>query len=172
LPSNPKRFLLDCADLVGGPMRRREEIVETQVRRLRSVVRHVYDRVPYYRSRFRRAGVSPDDIRGLEDLSAIPITSKADLQPLSVRDTVAAGIDPDSLLTRHTSGSTGEPLEVRRSLREERLLLAYRLRAFFDWGLRLRDRRSFVGLYPPGSPLLEETPLWARAGLLRRQSIH
>ena len=62
----------------------REEVLAFQDQQLRRLVAHAYERVLYYRKLFDRQGLKPQDIRGREDLSAIPITSKRELQALPV----------------------------------------------------------------------------------------
>ena len=58
----------------------RDELAALQLERLRSTVRHAYENVPFYRSRFDAAGVDPDDCRSLDDLAALPFTTKEDLR--------------------------------------------------------------------------------------------
>ncbi len=58
----------------------RDRLRALQGERLRASVARAYERVPLYRQRFDEAGVSPDDIRGLDDLSKLPFTVKSDLR--------------------------------------------------------------------------------------------
>jgi phenylacetate-CoA ligase len=58
----------------------RKELQRLQLERLQSVVRRVYNLVPFYRKRFEEAGVKPGDIRHLEDISKLPFTVKNDLR--------------------------------------------------------------------------------------------
>jgi len=51
-----------------------------QLKRLKNVVKSVYENVPFYRQAFCSAGIKPDDISSLEDISRLPTTSKADLR--------------------------------------------------------------------------------------------
>ncbi len=113
-------------------------------RRLSRIVQHAYNNVPYYRRHFDQHGLRPDEVRSLDDLERVPLTSKQDLQAQPVRDTLAAGQRPEGLIARWTEGSTGTPFTVRRTLFEELLLNAFRLRAFRWGGMRIRDRRLFV----------------------------
>ena len=46
----------------------RERLEALQLGRLQATVMEVYERVPFFRGSFDRAGVRPSDIRGLEDL--------------------------------------------------------------------------------------------------------
>jgi phenylacetate-CoA ligase len=43
---------------------------------LRETVRIAFDSVPFYRDRLEAGGIAPDDVRGVEDLPRIPITTK------------------------------------------------------------------------------------------------
>ncbi|RLI16354.1 phenylacetate--CoA ligase, partial [Candidatus Bathyarchaeota archaeon] len=58
----------------------RNKIIELQEERLKKIVRYCYERVPLYRRKFKDAGISPDDINGLDDLAKIPFTFKDDLR--------------------------------------------------------------------------------------------
>jgi phenylacetate-CoA ligase len=51
-----------------------------QVKKLRAIVRHAYENVSFYHSKFRDAGVKPDDVKSVEDLRKMPVTSKTEMQ--------------------------------------------------------------------------------------------
>ncbi|MBO9704360.1 MAG: phenylacetate--CoA ligase, partial [Arthrobacter sp.] len=57
-----------------------DELRALQLDRLKWTLRHAYDNVPHYRKAFDEAGVHPEDLTSLEDLSRFPFTSKADLR--------------------------------------------------------------------------------------------
>ena len=69
------------------------ELRDLQEDKLRRLITHAYDRVPYYRRLFDSAGLKPADIRGLADLVKIPTTSRAQLLELPLKDITARGID-------------------------------------------------------------------------------
>jgi len=118
----------------------REEIVDFQNRHLRRIVMHAYKNIAYYRKLFDSIRLKPQDIRTVDDLSAIPITSKKDLQTVPLKEQVARGVNAGRLITHKTGGSTGEPMVVRRTWIEERLLQAFRRRAMHQFGQRVTDR--------------------------------
>jgi phenylacetate-coenzyme A ligase PaaK-like adenylate-forming protein len=89
----------------------------------------------------RATRVKPSDIRPIAELALIPTSTRRDLQQAEATDLVACGLDPARLLTYRTSGSTGEPLTVRRPWLEERVNSAFRVRTFRDFGVRARDAR-------------------------------
>jgi phenylacetate-CoA ligase len=133
----------------------RADLVRFQQARMRRLVAHAYDAVPYYRALFDRHRIRPDRIRTIADLSLVPMSARRDVQAMRAVDLVARGVDPSRLIAYRTSGSTGEPLTVRRTWIEERLNNLFRLRAFHDLGLRPRDLRVVLwaggGILPSGS---------------------
>jgi len=89
----------------------RDEIVALQTQRLKWSLRHAYDNVPHYRSKFDEKGVHPDDLRELKDLARFPFTTKGDL-----RDNYPFGmfaVPRERLARVHaSSGTTGKPTVV------------------------------------------------------------
>ena len=137
-----------------------------QTRRMRALIRHAYERVPYYRRLFDHARLKPGDIRSLEDLAAIPASQRSDFAGVPEADLVARGVNRRRLLTYPTSGSTGIPMVVRCTTFETRLLQAFRMQAMMRLGLRATDRRSMVRLaMTPSQPgLLERLSLFRSKG--------
>lgn len=94
---------LECMNL--------EDLRKLQGERLAENFRHVYENVEYYRKRCQEAGVTPDDIKGLDDLDKIPFTCKDDL-----RQTYPYGLFavPQSEVVRihASSGTTGKQIVV------------------------------------------------------------
>lgn len=58
----------------------REELQSVQLRRLKDVVSRVYNHVPAYRAKCAKTGVTPLDIRTLDDLRHFPFTVKSDFR--------------------------------------------------------------------------------------------
>ena len=122
----------------------RDQLVAFQNARVRRLVDHAYRNVAYYRGLFDRHGLKPHDIRTVEDLAAVPITSRSDLQALPAEEIIARHVKPESLITRSSSGSSGQPFIVRRTWLEERIHGALALRALHALGLRINDRTCNV----------------------------
>ena len=89
----------------------REQITRWQNERLAATVKRVYDNVPLYRERMDAAGVKPEDIKTIEDLTKLPYTSKQDL-----RDTYPYGmfaVPMEDVVRLHaSSGTTGKQIVV------------------------------------------------------------
>lgn len=87
----------------------REQLRALQRERLKKTVRLVYDNVPMYRARMMEKGVTPDDIREVEDIKYLPFTDKPDLRDQFPYGLFAA---PKSEIVRiqGSSGTTGMPI--------------------------------------------------------------
>lgn len=83
-----------------------EKIRELQDKRLVKQVKHVWDNVPYYRKKMEEKGVTPDDIKGVDDLHKLPFLSKADLRDAYPYGLLAAPLK-DCVRIQSTSGTTG-----------------------------------------------------------------
>lgn len=126
------------------PRASRDDLVAYRNSQLRRLITHAYESVPYYRRLLDQHGVKPRHIRTASDLECIPITSRSALQVVPIEDSVARGVDPAGLIVRHTSGSSGTPVTVRRSWAEERIHGALALRALHSYGLRAFHRHCYV----------------------------
>jgi phenylacetate-CoA ligase len=58
----------------------RGRMLTLQGQRLRATVRHCYENVPFYREKLRKMGLTPDDIKTVDDLAKLPFTYKQDLR--------------------------------------------------------------------------------------------
>jgi len=89
----------------------RNGIKHVQSERLRETVERVYFNVPYYRNKMQEAGLGPESINTIDDLSRLPFTTKHDL-----RDNYPFGLFavPMSEIVRvhASSGTTGKPTVV------------------------------------------------------------
>jgi phenylacetate-CoA ligase len=95
----------------------REALDAIQLRRLQTTVERVYANVPFYRKKFKEAGVSPADIKSLKDLGRLPFTTKQDL-----RDNYPYGMfatPMDHVVRIHSSsGTTGQATVVGYTARD------------------------------------------------------
>ena len=85
----------------------RSEIRKLQSRRLAEQVRFVWDNVPYYRHKMEEKGVTPEDIKGIEDIVKLPFLKKDDLRD-SYPDGLRGVPAKDVVRIHSTSGTTGK----------------------------------------------------------------
>ncbi|GAB4248239.1 MAG: phenylacetate--CoA ligase family protein [Acidobacteriota bacterium] len=112
----------------------RRELDDFHDWRLRELVAHAFETVPFLRKRWEASGVDPSQIRGRQDLERLPLLRKTDYQQAGSRSLSLAA--PGSLVRRRTSGSTGRPFVVTCSLAEDRLLSLLRWRNYGRLGVR------------------------------------
>jgi phenylacetate-CoA ligase len=95
----------------------RDELAALQLERLKWTLKHAYENSIVYRRKFDEAGVHPDDLKTLADLSRFPFTTKSDL-----RDNYPFGMFavPQERISRihASSGTTGKPTVVGYTARD------------------------------------------------------
>ena len=95
----------------------REAIESLQLKRLQQTVERVNATVPFYRESFRKAGITPGDIKTLADLQKLPFTLKQDM-----RDNYPYGlfaVPLEQIVRIHaSSGTTGKPTVVGYTKRD------------------------------------------------------
>lgn len=86
----------------------RDELHALQGERLHDVTARVYNNVPFYYKKMKDLGVTPDDIKTVEDVKYLPFTTKQDL-----RDHYPFGLfavpQSDIVRIHASSGTTGKP---------------------------------------------------------------
>ena len=83
-----------------------EEMKKLQSEKLVKQVKHVYENVPYYRDLMDKKGVTPDDIKSIDDLHKLPFLTKADLRDAYPYGLLAKPLE-DCVRIQSTSGTTG-----------------------------------------------------------------
>ena len=84
----------------------RDQIRAWQNERLVPTVKRVYENVPYYRHLMEEKGVTPDDIRSVDDLHKLPFLTKEDLRKAYPFGLLAVPLS-DCVRIQSTSGTTG-----------------------------------------------------------------
>lgn len=80
---------------------------EIQNERLVKTVKRVYENVPYYRAKMEAAGITPEDIKSVDDLHKLPFVTKDDLREAYPYGLLAAPLS-DCVRIQSTSGTTGK----------------------------------------------------------------
>ncbi len=130
----------------------RDEMQALQSARLVKVVDKVYHNVEFYRKKMQAVGLEPGDIRGIEDLSKLPYTTKTDL-----RDNYPFGLFavPMSEVVRvhASSGTTGKATVVGYTRRDIEIWSECVARAMSQAGITKEDRIQIAygyGLFTGG----------------------
>ncbi len=126
----------------------RKKIDEITWKKLIENVRYAYEHVPYYREQFKKAGITPDDIKTKNDFLKIPITTKKNITLSNLRY-VSDEFKDEKLYTSRTSGSTGEPFVSYFDRRGWSILkFASKYRARSACGFSHKDRFVIIEAMP------------------------
>lgn len=86
----------------------RDELKQVQLERLQASVNRAYEKVAFYKRVFDQEGVSPEDVKSLEDLARLPFTTREDLRDGYPYDAFAVPLR-DVVRIQSSSGTTGAP---------------------------------------------------------------
>lgn len=89
----------------------REELEKLQNERMVETVNHVYNNVPAYKAKMDEKGITPSDIKGIEDLHKLPFVVKDDLRDEYPDGMLALPLE-DCVRIQSTSGTTGRRVVV------------------------------------------------------------
>jgi len=135
-----------------------EELKEYQNEKLRNVIKIAYENIPFYRKIFKERNLSPQDIRGIEDLQKLPFIDKGIVQKnlkifknKSFKGIIAKG---------YTSGTTGSPGVFLRDLRSINFERAAFWRQYRWAGKDIGSRRVTLRGDLICLPEKEKPPFW------------
>lgn len=124
----------------------RDDLANIEIMKFRRVMAFAMENSPLYQEKFKAAGVNPEDINDLRDLSKIPLTEKDQLRqaqenqvPYLYGKTLAT--DAKELSTLHqTSGTTGRPVYVPDTYRSWQWRIEPWTSMLYMMGFRETDR--------------------------------
>jgi len=133
--------------------RSRAAMTRWQAGRLREQVRHAAAHSPFYRRKFKAAGVKPGLIRSLDDLPRLPFTTKDELKDNQATkppwgDLLAVPL-ADVLRVHLTSATTGRPLAFLDTREDWRGFYRSYARSLHAYGVRKTDMVMAAFSYGP-----------------------
>lgn len=125
-----------------------DELLSIQWRKLKKLLDHSYNNVPYYRKKFDESGLKPDDIKSADDYSKLPVLAREDIRN-NRNDLIARNHSRQQLLSKTTSGSTGVPLDFAydRDTYEWHIASASRSDRWAGWDFG--ERELYIWGRPP-----------------------
>jgi phenylacetate-CoA ligase len=119
------RYLQDTERWTPGALR------DLQVGLLRRVLRHAYRHTGFYRNLLDQHGLMPEDFCSIDDLTRLPLLDRGTL--LASIESRTANVPPLPVITKTTSGSSGQPVTVRYNAESRHWRDAIRWRGY-GWG--------------------------------------
>ena len=115
-----------------------DQLRALQLQRLKSVVNWAYPRVELYRKRMEETGLTPGDIRSLDDVRRLPFTTKKDLIDTYPFGLFASSMS-DIVRLHASSGTTGRPIVVAYTQEDISVWAEVMHRSFAACGLHRGD---------------------------------
>jgi len=106
-----KRFHILQQEFSQTERLRKTDLLAYQDEKLRQLIKHAYNTVPYYRRIFDENRLDIGDVKTQNDLVKLPILTKQDIKE-NFKNLISASMKHNRLVFGHTSGTTGSPLEI------------------------------------------------------------
>ncbi len=145
----------------------REKLATYQLKELKRVIKYSYENVPYYNTLLKSNNIKPDDINSISDLNKISIITKNDMR-INTNDLISREYDKSDLIRYSTSGSTGMPLPVYVTQKEDDYRKAKHLRSNIIVGQKPWD--TYVCITTP-SHFGEIPSILRKVGLFSREFV-
>ncbi len=116
----------------------KREIEEVKNRRFRAVVKYAFWKSPFYRKKFKEHGVDIDRIKGVEDITKLPLTVKQELResyPLKM----CCVPKEEIVRVQMSGGTTGQPVIIPYTRGDVERWKELMLRAFHIAGITSKD---------------------------------
>jgi phenylacetate-CoA ligase len=115
----------------------------------RKIIKYAYT-VPVYHKKYKKAGVHPEDIRGIKDITKLPFISKKDIIENFPNDIVPIGYNKNKAQVVCTSGSTGKPVSLYNDFPTTAKGVGILIRELRFFNLHWRKTRSVhIGNFSP-----------------------
>lgn len=115
---------------------------------LRKLVLHAYETVNFYKRLFDNTGLTPNDIKSIEDLGKIPIVDKKVMADYPPKDLLSNLYNINYLIPVKTAGSNGMPFLFYIDHNFDQFRKAQALRPYITNGRRLRDNSVVFSVHP------------------------
>jgi phenylacetate-CoA ligase len=160
------QVLHNWASLQRSQWANRDSLLRLQNQRLRNIVGLAYDKVPFYRQLYQKAGIRPVDVADVQAVSRLPLVTKDQLRAASLEERTAKGTDLSRCRAHSPSGSTGKPLTILEDPTSAAFREALNLRILWAYGVRpldriVRIRMRRMGGIEPLVRLSDRRGLWA-----------
>jgi phenylacetate-CoA ligase len=125
------------------------KLKKLQDNQLKNIVKYA-NTVPLYHDKYKKAGIEPDKIKGIEDIKKLPIISKDDINNYFPDSIISSRIPKEKLISISTSGTTGKSLTIFSDMYDVvRWFFAY-IRILREYEINWRkDRLTIIGDLAP-----------------------
>lgn len=132
-------------DVIQKTRLKKEQIAKYQEKKLKKIVKHSYENVWYYNQLFKKAKITPSDIKSISDLQKIPVSEKEDYRDLPLEKTCAQNYEINNTWKYPSSGTSGIPLP---NPYEQKAMLKQFIHFFvtqLNRGVKITDKQVVIG---------------------------
>jgi phenylacetate-CoA ligase len=122
---------------------KKRDLKQLQLKRLKALLKHAYENVPYYHRSFKNENFHPADIKCLEDLRRVPILKKSAIRKESDKIMVK-NIPKSKMESWSTSGTTAAPVRFCRSKEDISWSVGAELRGYSWAGYEVGDKLALI----------------------------
>jgi len=122
---------------------RKSDIERLQTRRVKALLVHAFENVPFYNESFKRAGFHPSDFRALDDLCKVPVLRKSEVRS-NLGELRERNVSNGRLKAWFTSGTTATPIKLFRDQADVGWGVAAELRGFGWAGYEVGDKLALI----------------------------
>lgn len=155
--------IFDADKLLKNQWKSPEEIKLIQDEKLHRLIKHSYEKVPYYRQLFDSLGLKPEDIQSTEDLTKLPLFTKKTIKSSPLEQIIAKGVNVNKCRTAKTSGTTSMPLQVYFKWCDARMIGIALVRSFSACGVKpwykIAEFSGYTG-FPKRKKIFDRLTIW------------
>ena len=122
---------LDFIKAFRFPYKNRDRINRYQLRKLQKIVRHSYENVPFYRQKYNGIDLT---MSSPEDIQKLPVVTSEELRKCHIEELTSKKAIPEQLMEMSTAGTSGSPLKVKISKKENTMRQLNLLRFMLGYG--------------------------------------
>ncbi len=115
-----------------------EELKNLQLKRLKHLIKYVYNANSHYHQKLKESHIKPSDVSSLKDIEKIPFLTKQDLRNYFPFGLVCTPLD-DIIEVHASSGTTGKPVVGPYTRNDEEVWGEVMARSLYANGLRKQD---------------------------------
>lgn len=116
---------------------------------IRKMVNYAYS-VPIYYDKYKKAGITPADIKGIDDIEKLPVIAKEDIQRYYPGGIIPRGKNKENLIEISTSGTTGKRLTIFGDTLDMILWFFWYIRVLREYDINWhKDKLTIIGDFAP-----------------------
>lgn len=136
-----------------------DRLCELRDQKLRKIVKHAYNTVPYYNKLFNDGGINPDAIKTMDDLKVIPVLTK-EIVNSHRNELLSTTFPKGKVIIGETGGTTGNAMVMKMTLQNVCEQKAVWLRYYQSLGINIQDWHVMMTHRMVMSPSKKKGDFW------------